>query len=1038
MNSSLNVSSGKSMKVYVANSSDCIYLPPASSASFTYEDVENGGRPDEEVNLNAMNENVMDRDLIDLDSNVTQESLNASSLQHLFQSFESPNFLCSKVEADCPIPHTFAVIIELNKEHSVKDLRIKFQSLVSILWPSGDPYNKGYSKEKFKIGSMEWKTSFDDADYYINTSNTSDVKSKEITLSDLIARTRSYKLTGNAENTEELSASPNNNNFSNTNTSEHEDTSDEYCNVKEGLYVFLLPILIPEHVPQSISSINGSLVHNLAIQFLKNSNKLSRKLKISLLYDLPMVRTPPSFANSIADKPIYVNRVWNDSLHYTITFPKKYVSLGSEHQINLKLVPLVKDVIIKRIKFNVLERITYVSKSLSREHDYDSEDPFYLRPILPDGKIRERVVPICELKTKAKTNTSGPEPYKEEVIKCPDNNLLFSCYEAEARQSEDVMIASPLDINIALPFLTTKSDKFMQTNSGGGNWGHDNELNTDTHGSSHSGLDSPGSSYTPNKRNRGNSFDHSNSSPVIGSLETNIHHANVSDFYLDPSLGASHIIDTAEQLFTPDSTLLMGDEHIGSGNSKENIHAGYTSISKALYPDSNFRHIQIQHRLQVCFRISKPDPSDNYKVHHYEVVVDTPLILLSAKCNEESIQLPQYDEVDHQFPFEIDDHIPTNQGEEVTFRTPNYVRNGISIKPLYTDEDQLPSFEEATSSPGSPMTRSVSFGDTDPISRIPSSSDPAPAYVYGDSEAIIDEIVQPNRSSVSLTSTSPSKSTLRIRSSLLNSFAPALSVLQDSSKDDSVFEPVTSHNESETTGDILEISSNHEGTPITSSESNGTNEIESSNESASATSNDSTSTNDSVMFVSDGQEVSTVGSSNSAIDGNEPTNLISSNVNQKHIPTPIAIPSTAPPAPQRNPSTRTLSSNSLQGNAKSFITTTTSTNGTSSSESYQGSIKDYDPVYQNRPQPRRNDTGHSSIFTVDSSSYNEGAPISTTNTLNFDQGLPLLENYSIDELNRTFTQMSTNTNLANDKSDNLSIVTADQMQADGQNEFHAY
>ena len=43
--------------------------------------------------------------------------------------------------------------------------------------------------------------------------------------------------------------------------------------------------------------------------------------------------------------------------------------------INVKLLPMVKDVVIKRIKFNVLERITYVSKNLSREYDYDSEDP---------------------------------------------------------------------------------------------------------------------------------------------------------------------------------------------------------------------------------------------------------------------------------------------------------------------------------------------------------------------------------------------------------------------------------------------------------------------------------------------------------------------------------------------------------------------------------------------------------------------------------------------------------------------------------------
>lgn len=201
------------------------------------------------------------------------------------------------------------------------------------------------------------------------------------------------------------------------------------------------------------------------MNFNKTSDKLNRKLKVSASYNVPMVRTPPNFANSIADKPIYVNRVWNDAVHYMITFPRKYVSLGSEHVINVKLVPLVKHVVVKRIKFNVLERITYVSKNLLKEFDYDSEDPYNLHPKSKENKVRERVVALCELKTKSKNSSSTVgDPYKEEVIKCPENNLLFSCYEPESdlnprrrNQGKDndkdkTMIASPLDINVALPF----------------------------------------------------------------------------------------------------------------------------------------------------------------------------------------------------------------------------------------------------------------------------------------------------------------------------------------------------------------------------------------------------------------------------------------------------------------------------------------------------------------------------------------------------------------------------------------------------------
>nr|PIS48127.1 hypothetical protein B9J08_005583 [[Candida] auris] len=201
-------------------------------------------------------------------------------------------------------------------------------------------------------------------------------------------------------------------------------TSAPQENAKAGLYVFLLPLVFPPHMPASVTSINGSLVHRLTMSMTKISEKLNRKSKVYSFYNLPMVRTPPSLANSVADKPIYVNRVWNDAMHYIITFPKKYVALGSEHTINVKLIPLMKDVILKRIKFNVLERITYVSKDLRREYEYDSDDPYLMRNPA-DGKIRERVVHLCELKTKFRSNYTGAEPFKEEVIKYDvDDNVL--------------------------------------------------------------------------------------------------------------------------------------------------------------------------------------------------------------------------------------------------------------------------------------------------------------------------------------------------------------------------------------------------------------------------------------------------------------------------------------------------------------------------------------------------------------------------------------------------------------------------------------
>ncbi|CAH6722005.1 putative protoporphyrinogen oxidase [[Candida] jaroonii] len=811
----------KNIKIYVANSNNCIYLGPPSSGSSSYEDFENGVEepipPTEEEQLEQGDEEEDDEatELMD-EEDVEKEDLEVhqfndyenyagdlenmpSVLKEKLQHFKSPNYLSTKIDADTPIPHTFGLIIELNKDTAIQNLIFEFSSITNILWPSGDPYNKTFLREKFKIGSIDWIKNLKNADFYLNNLNSHDFKFRKLSPNELAKRTRFYRLFKSKNLSEDNEDDELSNVFSNENefddfgedlsitpyTSNSANSNGEIY--KAGLYIFMLPILLPENIPQTITSINGSLNHFLNVSIHKNSEKLNRKLKLKSSYNLPMVRTPPSFANSVADKPIYVNRIWNDSLHYIITFPRKYISLGSEHTINVKIVPLVKDVVIKRVKFNVLERITYVSKNLTKEYDYDGEDPYYLKPLISKDKQRERVISICELKTKNKPSNSYLEPYKEEVIKCPDNNLLFSCYEPDFTTNDDddienfkldssnkhdkdknVMIASPLEINIALPFLTTRNDKIIQTNNEEDLKHLPRSNPTSRKASIMSTTSSDNVNNTP-------------SSPIIGSLETNLLHSHNDIFAIDD-----------DEFLTPDQSNLMHE--ISHNHSKENIQHGFTTIGRALYPDSNYRHIKIHHRLQVCFRISKPDPKDNYKMHHYEVVVDTPLILLSSKCNEESIQLPKYDEL------QVDSDPLPPLSPSISFRTPDYhpnqgvskkpsqgfVRengqvsgNGFSIKPWNNHDDSLPSFEEATSPISSPVMRSFSVSE-DPLSRMPSITqdmypDP-PAYEEPDSKKNFNESNPINIDAIvndkDQLCESPKHTRSRLRSSLVNSFAP--------------------------------------------------------------------------------------------------------------------------------------------------------------------------------------------------------------------------------------------------------------------------
>lgn len=760
----------KLIRCYLSNTNDSIYLPAALLASFTYDDVENGGL-DIPMETGLELEGILENDAraaFDLDHD-SSLGTSPNTKEPGIKPFRSPNYLCTKIDSDTPIPHVFAFIVELTKETVIREVKFDFQLCVLTLWPTGDLHNHYHQKEKFKIGALEWNTTMNDADYYINTQNSNDAKIRKIDPSELAQRTKKYRLVNVrdlADDTDPL----NNPRKSVDVSSSHPAFSDAMSvgsagipeTYKAGLYVFLLPLAFPPDMPASVTSINGSLVHRLTMSMAKTSDKLNRKTKVFSYYNLPMVRTPPSLANSMADKPIYVNRIWNDAMHYIIIFPKKYVPLGSEHTINIKLIPLMKDVVLKRIKFNVLERITYVSRDLRKEYEYDGDDPFLVRN-MADKKNCERVVHLCELKTKYRTNYSNTaEPFKEEVIKCPDNNLLFSCYEPKsdfnlddplAKPERSTMIASPLDINIALPFLTSKADK-----------GPIVAKPEETVSSSH-----PRRSFSAH-RDSALSGHLWPSSPIIGSLETHISHLT------NEATGLSDEMDVLKL----DSSALLDDQK----HNKDGIHQGVTSVQRALAPDSNFRHIQISHRLQVSFRISKPDPKDNNRMHHYEVVVDTPLILLSARCDENSMQLPKYDEIDS----DVVVPRPPPVKREITFRTPSYNKNGVSIEPLNPEgNDRLPSFEEAISASASPIMRSFSVGE-DALSRANSISHVGPAPLYESSvpdsngeyvpTLLIDDLVID-----SPTPTQPRK-TSTLKASLGSSFAP--SSLHSSDRSDAI------------------------------------------------------------------------------------------------------------------------------------------------------------------------------------------------------------------------------------------------------------
>lgn len=69
---------------------------------------------------------------------------------------------------------------------------------------------------------------------------------------------------------------------------------------------------------------------------------------------------------------------------------------------------------------------------------------------------------------------------------------------------------------------------------------------------------------------------------------------------------------------------------------------GRNGEKRFLEPDMVSPYIKIKHRLIVGLRVSRLDPGDE-KRSHFEVKIDTPFILLSRHCVQESVNLPGYD-----------------------------------------------------------------------------------------------------------------------------------------------------------------------------------------------------------------------------------------------------------------------------------------------------------------------------------------------------------------------------------------------------------
>lgn len=444
--------------------------------------------------------------------------------------------------------------------------------------------------------------------------------------------------------------------------------------------------------PKSILDIpvllSGSRVNSNAQSFMHSIPKKLSSLQPAVQnysYKLPTVRLPPSDATSTVNKSIYVNKIWNNALNYELLLPRKYTQLSPPTSMNIgpnnrflkdntfflemKLVPLVKNLQLKRIKINIVEKITYFDKA---SHSKSSKKL--------KGRTVDRVVTMMEIKTKDKPQnyqSSLNAPLKTQIIKgCENDNLLTFCYDASKRPSR----------------LTKENDAIRSRSNSNGNKLKQASASLfhsakrmsralDSSLSDHSSLPKENITITnPVKLQCPLKFsandDHNFISGVYDNLcksssyLTALQDESTLEKYSDSlsifSVNSNNENDDIDESRSPvarSRAFSFSSTNASTNANWDSIESEEKSRIHTFIPDTSFSHFKVRHRLQISFRISKREEKTRGqegepKMHHYEVIVDTPIIFVSPFCVDDTLELPSYEDAVKTSIFESDIDTP--------------------------------------------------------------------------------------------------------------------------------------------------------------------------------------------------------------------------------------------------------------------------------------------------------------------------------------------------------------------------------------------
>lgn len=407
-----------------------------------------------------------------------------------------------------------------------------------------------------------------------------------------------------------------------------------------GDYVFIIPFVFNSALPETVNAPHASLSYDLNLYLrrykkehpheahgLKRLSKLFSSddaeddcLLVESIEDkdthlhlvnksvkVPLVRAPP------ADRPLFVDKTWNEDLAYQIVLPTKYIRLNSEVSLLVTLTPTSKHISLKSLRVNVLEKVQYVTKDL--KHDFEEG-----RINEKDQNGRERVIPLAEVRT----TSEGAPAIREDIIKLAGakpgtrlKNLLELCFEREKtdKESQNVLLDRSLNVQIPLFFKGVS---------------HKKEIFGDKPSELPSSPSSPRRRAFSSIRMSGRPTDplpddYSMLGKTQEELQAEAHQSRTRVWY-----GESSLVNVNRYL------------PISSDGQGVDFHLRKFAIP-ALHCDSTrFNYVSISHRIQICFRIAKPT-GEKLKLHNYEVIIDAPVLVVSDMCDSDTTELPPYE-----------------------------------------------------------------------------------------------------------------------------------------------------------------------------------------------------------------------------------------------------------------------------------------------------------------------------------------------------------------------------------------------------------